>query len=97
VYFDNSALKLPIGSQVRATIFGPAEYGNWLPTETVLSLGLGKIVFVRTIDGFRAQKIETGMQTKNLVQVISGLSNADSVATNAQYLMDSESFIKVKN
>ncbi len=97
VYFDNSALKLPVGSQVRATIFGPAEYGNWLPTEAVLSLGLGNIVFVRTTDGFRAQKIETGMQTKNLIQVISGLAIADSVATNAQYLMDSESFIKVKN
>ena len=97
VNFDNSSRKLPIGSQVRATIFGPAESGNWLPMEAVLSLGLARIVFVRTTDGFRAQKIETGMQTNNAVQIMSGLNTADSVATNAHYLMDSESFIKVKN
>jgi Cu(I)/Ag(I) efflux system membrane fusion protein len=97
VYFDNAGRKLPIGSQVRATIFGPAESGNWLPTDAVLSLGLARIVFVRTTDGFRAQKIETGMQTNNAVQIMSGLTGTDSVATNAQYLMDSESFIKVKN
>ncbi len=97
VYFDNAALKLPIGSQVRGTIFGPAAYGHWLPTEAVLSLGLEKVVFLRTPDGFRAQKIETGMENNKKVQVLGGISATDSVAVNAQYLMDSESFIKVKN
>jgi Cu(I)/Ag(I) efflux system membrane fusion protein len=97
VYFDNALLKLPIGSQVRATIFGGATYGNWLPTESVLSLGLERIAFVKTSDGFRAQKIETGMENNNRIQVKSGLNATDSVAVNAQYLMDSESFIKVKN
>ena len=28
VYFDNSRMKLPIGSQVRATIFGKAKEAN---------------------------------------------------------------------
>jgi len=32
---------------------------------------------------------------KNHIQIMSGLSATDSVATNAQYLMDSESFIKM--
>jgi len=31
-----------------------------------------------------------------LIQVIDGLSAKDSVAENAQYLIDSEGFIKVK-
>jgi Cu(I)/Ag(I) efflux system membrane fusion protein len=97
VYFNNGQLKLPIGSQVRATIFGPVAYGNWLPTEAVLSLGLEKVAFLRTTDGFRAQKITTGMESNNRIQVMSGLAATDSVAVNAQYLMDSESFIKVKN
>jgi len=34
---------------------------------------------------------------KNHIQVLNGLNETDSVAANAQYLMDSESFIKIKN
>jgi Cu(I)/Ag(I) efflux system membrane fusion protein len=97
VYFNNALLKLPIGSQVRATIFGGATYGKWLPADAVLSLGLERIAFVKTSDGFRAQRIETGMESNDRIQVKSGLNETDSVAVNAQYLMDSESFIKVKN
>ena len=37
------------------------------------------------------------MRTENKVQIISGLNPSDTVAANAQYLMDSESFIKTSN
>jgi len=97
VYFNNSVLKIPIGSQVRATIFGNTKEAFWLPKEAVVSLGLDKIVFQKTGGGFKAQKINTGITHKNNIQVLSGISETDSVAVNAQYLMDSESFIKVKN
>ncbi len=97
VYFNNETLKIPIGSQVTATIFGNAREAFWLPKEAVLSLGLDKIVFLKTQDGFKAQKLNTGIIYKNHIQVMSGISETDSVAVNAQYLMDSESFIKVKN
>ncbi len=97
VYFDNSKLKLPIGSQVRATIFGKASYGNWLPATSVLSLGMDKIVFIKTPQGFKAQKVETGREQHKRVLITGGLNVTDSVALNAQYLMDSESFIKVNN
>jgi Cu(I)/Ag(I) efflux system membrane fusion protein len=96
VYFDNSMLKLPIGSQVRATVFGDYSEGQWLPREAVLSLGLEKVVFERTEGGFIPRKIKTGREHKQWVEVRSGLMATDSVATNAQYLMDSESFIKIK-
>jgi hypothetical protein len=36
------------------------------------------------------------MQHGNLIQIKTGLKETDSVATNAQYLMDSESFINTK-
>jgi Cu(I)/Ag(I) efflux system membrane fusion protein len=97
VYFNNETLKIPIGSQVTATIFGNAREANWLPKEAVLSLGLDNIVFLKTRGGFKAQKLNTGIIHKNHIQVMSGISETDSVAVNAQYLMDSESFIKVKN
>jgi Cu(I)/Ag(I) efflux system membrane fusion protein len=96
-YFNNTLLKIPIGSQVRATITGNAKDAYWLSREAVLSLGLDKIVFVKTNGGFKAHKVITGITHENHIQILSGLSDQDSVALNAQYLMDSESFIKVKN
>ncbi len=96
-YFDNSQLKIPIGSQVKATVFGNSKEAYWLPKEAVLSLGLDKVVFLKETGGFLPHKIKTGIEHQQHVQVLSGLNVKDSVAANAQYLMDSESFIKVKN
>lgn len=97
VNVDNSALQLPIGSQVRATIFSNPVNAEWLPKEAILSLGLEKVVFLRNGNGFKVQKVETGVVYKNLIQITGGIIAADSVAANAQFLMDSESFIKIRN
>ena len=96
VYFDNSTLQIPIGSQVTATIFPGPVAGDWLPREAVLSLGMDQVVFVRADGGFKTHKIATGMMYRDRVQILSGLTATDSVASNAQYLMDSESFIRIK-
>ncbi|MES2648121.1 MAG: efflux RND transporter periplasmic adaptor subunit [Bacteroidota bacterium] len=96
VYFKNSELQIPIGSQVTATIFGNTKDAYWLPQQSVLSLGRDKVVFERISGGFKARKINTGIAHKNHVQVLNGINETDSVALNAQYLMDSESFIKIK-
>ena len=97
VYFNNSALKIPIGSQVRAIIFSDAKKVSWIPAEAVVSLGIDKVVFLKTIGGFKAHKVSTGVTHKNHIQILSGINETDSVAVNGQYLMDSESFIKIKN
>lgn len=94
VYFDNSKMNIPIGSQVDATIFAGDRKANWLPEEAILSLGLDDVVFVRKGEAFVARKIETGIVYKHLIQVLSGLDPSEAVAANAQYLVDSESFIK---
>lgn len=96
VYFDNSALRIPIGSQVRANIFGSSANAAWLPQDAVLSLGLNDVAFMKTNGGFIAKKVQTGIRQNNMVQIINGLAATDTVAANAQYLIDSESFIKVK-
>lgn len=95
VYFNNTALELPIGSQVKASISTSIKNTEWLPEDAVLSLGIDKIVFLKEDGGFRAHKIITGIANENLVQVVSGLSLTDQVAANAQFLADSESFIKI--
>jgi len=95
VYFDNSKTQIPVGSQVKATIFVEDKAANWLPKDAVLSLGIDKVVFLKEDGGFKAHKVETGLIYKDRIQVLSGLSPMDSVAANAQFLADSESFIKV--
>ena len=97
INIDNSVLQLPIGSQVKATIFSSPVNGEWLPKEAVLSLGLESVVFVKSGNGYKAQKITTGVTHKKLIQITGGIKLADSVAANAQFLMDSEGFIKVKD
>ncbi len=96
VYFDNYQRQIPIGSQVRANIFGNTTNAGWILKDAVLSLGINEVVFVKTSGGFIAHKIQTGIKQENFIQVISGLSVKDTVASNAQYLTDSESFIKIK-
>jgi Cu(I)/Ag(I) efflux system membrane fusion protein len=96
VYFNNPNMGIPIGSQVKAVIFAGARLARWLPEEAVLTLGLDKVVFIKKDDAFIAHKIEVGMVNNHLIQVLNGLTEQDEVAANAQYLVDSESFIKVK-
>lgn len=95
VYFSNRRMGLPVGSQVRATIFTSDLAASWLPREAVLTLGMDKVVFRKEGNGFRAHRVETGIQQGNLVQITRGLLPTDSVAQNAQFLIDNESFIKV--
>jgi len=93
VYFDNMAM-LPVGSQVSASIYVNTQRGLWLPQTAVLSLGMTEIAFRKTAGGFMAHKIITGIRSGKDIQVLSGLSAADTIAINGQYFIDSESFIK---
>ncbi len=96
VYFDNSRLRLPVGSQVRGSISADTDLSYWLPKESVTSLGIDKIVFLKVSHGFKPKKVTTGIIAGKSIQIIKGLSESDSLALNAQFLIDSESFIKVK-
>jgi Cu(I)/Ag(I) efflux system membrane fusion protein len=93
VYFDNMDM-LPIGSHVSADIYTYSQHSLWLPRTAVLSLGMSDIAFMKTAGGFIAHKITTGIRSGNDIQVLSGLGEKDTVAANAQYFIDSESFIK---
>jgi Cu(I)/Ag(I) efflux system membrane fusion protein len=96
VYFNNSTLQMSIGSQVKASIDVDKQTITTLPATAVVSLGMNKIVFRKVNNGFTAHKVETGETYQDRVQILSGLSARDSVAVNAQFLMDSESIIKAK-
>ncbi len=94
VYFNNASLQIPIGSQVTASVNVTSETLDWLPKDAVLSLGLNKVVFLKEDGLFKVHPVQTGIDINGFVQITGGLNAADSVAANAQYLMDSESFVK---
>ena len=96
IYFDNSTLRLPIGSQVQAKLVSNGQPGYWLQESSVLTLGLNHVVFKKEGVGFRAHKVEIAGSQNGKIQITAGLSPKDSVAVNAQYLIGSESFIQVK-
>jgi Cu(I)/Ag(I) efflux system membrane fusion protein len=93
VYFHNHSM-LPVGSHVTANIFTVPHNSLWLPSSAILSLGMNEVAFKKSSGGFIAHKIIIGIRSDNLVQVVSGISEKDTVAVNAQYFIDSESFIK---
>ena len=97
VYFDNAQKMLPIGSQVKAIIHAQTGPGVWLPREAVLSLGLHQVVLKKENGLFQVSAVQTGVTTDSLIQITCGLNPQDSVAANAQFLMDSDNFIKVKD
>jgi hypothetical protein len=88
---------LHIGHLVNAEIKGSSIESMWVPREAVLDLGVDKVVFIKTENVLKPKKIVTGVRTDNEVEVKQGLSSSDEIAANAQYLVDSESFIKTSN
>lgn len=95
IYFENHEMNMPVGSLVKATIFGNKVSADWLPKDAVVSLGLDKVAFKQFNGVFKAIKVKTGITFNTKIQILQGLSQYDTVAANAQFLMDSESFIKV--
>jgi multidrug efflux pump subunit AcrA (membrane-fusion protein) len=92
--YTKSKDRLHIGHFVKAVIeSGPIE-ALWVPKEAVLHLGNENIVFIKEKNVFKPRKIVTSIRTENQIEVKKGLSSSDEIAVNAQYLVDSESFIK---
>lgn len=87
---------LHIGHLARAIIKLDSTEGLWIPSEAVLDLGLDKIVFVKDRNVLKPRKITTGTLSDGWIEVKQGLASSDEIASNAQFLVDSESFIKTQ-
>jgi multidrug efflux pump subunit AcrA (membrane-fusion protein) len=88
--------RIQIGQLVKATLPVTAPESLWVSQEAIVDLGLNKIVFVKDREVFRARKVNTGLSIDGWTEIKSGLASSDELASNAQYLVDSESFIKSK-
>ena len=63
-----------------------------VPADAVLNAGLSKRVFVETSEGnFEPREVETGWALGDRVQIVSGLTAGETVASAGTFLIDSES------
>jgi Cu(I)/Ag(I) efflux system membrane fusion protein len=93
---NNNNLKLPIGLRLQGVVKTNPIKGIWIQKKALVSIGNKKIVFIKMDNGFKATTIKTGIEINDFVQITDGISVADTIAKNAQYLIDSESFIKTE-
>jgi len=96
VYLNNMDHSLMVNSVITATIQTGVSRGLWIPRSALLDLGQTKIVWLKKGALYHAHQVSAGVIDGNEVEVKSDLSATDSIASNAQYLTDSESFIKTK-
>ncbi|MEW6468784.1 MAG: efflux RND transporter periplasmic adaptor subunit [Bacteroidota bacterium] len=95
-YLKNPGNNLKIGTVITANIYGDSIPGLYVPFSAVLSLGQKKAVFVMEEGLFRARQVSAGFRADDWISIISGIDGTDSIAANAQLLIDSESFVKLK-
>lgn len=96
VYASPSA-KLRPGQLVQAMLPDITIEGMWVPKMAVVRMGMKELIFVKDKDGFIPKDINAGIQAGNEINILQGLSSADEVAVNGQYMIDSESFIRINN
>ena len=96
VYLNNNTLNLPIGLRLQGIIKTTSISGIWVQKNALVSTGNKKIAFIKFHNGFKATPVKTGFEMKEYIQIITGISVKDTIAKNAQYLIDSESFIKTE-
>ncbi|KAA2239262.1 efflux RND transporter periplasmic adaptor subunit [Chitinophaga agrisoli] len=83
------------GTLLTARIPITVSGGWWLPAAAVLQLGSRSVIFKQEGTVYRPVPVTTGLREKGQVQVLDSIAGWN-IARNAYFLVDSESFIKVK-
>lgn len=87
-------LSLPIGTLLIGKLTISSRMGLWVPRSSVINIGNKHIAYIKQGDGFKTTAVKVGKETNGYLQILEGITNKTTIAKNAQYLMDSESFIK---
>lgn len=95
VYLPGKAKGALVGQLVSAQATHTTGTSLWVPQEAVLDLGTQTVAFTEANGIFEPVAVGLGVRAGKLIQVLSGLQPGQVIAANAQFLVDSESFIKV--
>jgi membrane fusion protein, copper/silver efflux system len=72
--------------------------GLTVPADAIIDSGLRKTVFVNRGNGyFEPRRVETGWRVGDQVEIVKGLSPGDRIVTSGNFLIDSESRMKLAN
>ena len=86
--------QLKPGMFVRVSLSGRARKALAIPRSALIETGARQIAFVEQSAGVYApREVKTGVQGKDFIEVLSGLSEGEMVVTSANFLIDSESRI----
>jgi RND family efflux transporter MFP subunit len=88
----NSNLSLKPGMFVNVRLRAPMGRQLFVPASAVLQGGTSQVVFLSRGQGaFEPREVQVGTRTDEGFVVLKGLQSGDSVATSANFLIDSES------
>ena len=93
VYLPNPGGQLQIGQLVTGRIRVPAAAGLWVPATAVVDLGTRQVVFQQVGGQLAPVAVAAGSHRADQVQILRGLTAADLIARDAQYLTDSDELI----
>jgi Cu(I)/Ag(I) efflux system membrane fusion protein len=96
-YLNDNKNNLRVGQLVTSHISQDYPQSLWVPKLAILDLGVQQIVFLKDKGTFAPFKVKTGLESEGWLEIKEGLTESSEIAANAQYLVDSESFIKVIN
>ncbi|HSZ24794.1 MAG TPA: efflux RND transporter periplasmic adaptor subunit [Cytophagaceae bacterium] len=86
-----------VGSFVSASISTGEQKGLWVPSSSILDLGNENfIVFKKENFHFKSFKVIIGGRVNDNVNIVEGLTENETIASDAWYLVDSESFVVTK-
>jgi membrane fusion protein, copper/silver efflux system len=81
-----------VGQLLSADIAVATNDHFWLPQEAVLDLGNRNVVFKKESNVFVPKTVKTGIRAKGFIEILDNIENWQ-LASNAYYLVDSDSFI----
>jgi Cu(I)/Ag(I) efflux system membrane fusion protein len=92
VELKNPGLRLRPGMYGDAIIDLPAAEGLAVPSEAIVDTGARQYLFVALEQGrFEPREVRLGARAEDRVQVITGVTEGETVVTTANFLLDSES------
>lgn len=92
VYIHNDEYKLRPGSYADVTINAHPRQALVLPRSAILYTAQGNFVMLsRGEGGFLPVPVETGAESGDIVEIVSGLREGAEVAVNGQFLLDASS------
>lgn len=94
VYLSNTDFRP--GQLIKANVPVFIKEGWWLPKKAVWESGIESIVFKKENGVFVPRNIKTGVMLDGKIQLLDDISDWE-IASNAYYLVDSESFIRPQN